>query len=108
MNVKLPKKVKVSGFTLDVGTKPVADPGDHGGVDFNSGTVYINPSIGAQQQRSVFVHEILHCLLRYSGAKYSVGMNDLQEETMVRVLEPIIFNFLKDNPQVIKYITEKV
>ena len=108
MNVKLPKKVKISGFTLDVSRKPTGDPGDYGGAHLGDCVVYVNPKTSEQQQRSTLLHEALHCMLVYSGAKHAIGMNDIQEETIVRILEPVLFNFLKDNPQVIKYITEKV
>ena len=104
--MKIPSKIKIAGIDFTVGTKPIGDPNDYGGLRCSENYVYINPGSCSVQRKLSIVHEVLHIFCMYTGAKHVLDLSEVQEEALVRMFEPFLYSFIKDNPKLIKAIME--
>lgn len=105
--MKCPSKIKVCNSTITTGTKPVNDPDNAGGLYLSENYLFYNLKQCKEQQRLSVLHELLHAIINYSGLYTIMNLNQQQEETIVRVLEPALYGLLRDNPQLVKFLTEK-
>lgn len=64
--------------------------------------ITIADGIPKERQQAVVIHECLHALLELSG----IAVDGDQEETFITKMSPIILMWMKDNPKLIKYLTE--
>lgn len=64
--------------------------------------IVINPDMADSMLRETVLHEILHAVI------YATGLGDRftekQEEHLVRALSPALFQFILDNPTVVRYL----
>ena len=104
--MKIPSKLKIAGIDFTVGTKPISDPDNHGGLDIRKNYIYINPDACSVQRKLSLLHEVLHIFCVYTGAIHVLQIDDTREEALVRMFEPFLYSFIKDNPKLIKAIME--
>lgn len=104
--MKLPSKCKIGGVSFTIGNEHVSDPDNYGGLNLHTNYIFVNPKMGKEQQRLSLVHELLHVLVNYSGAKSVAKLTAEQEEILVTVMEPMLLSLLRDNPQIIKFLQE--
>lgn len=76
---------------------------DEGFVDKEKGLIGIGMQESEDTMRSTLLHEILHALIKtYNILGYEVAEGD--EENIVRRLEAPLFEVMKKNPHIIKYL----
>jgi len=99
--MKLPKKVRVGGHDIDVAAV-VMDKGGWGEYRPADGVIELNAEASPSQQATTLVHEILHVCFQEVGL--NLHFKPTQEEQIVRSLEPLLYQVIRDNPAVIKFI----
>lgn len=62
---------------------------------FDDCRIYLAREQSAQAFEDTLLHELLHALLRVSGAAHKIG-NENDEEDVVRDLTPVLHRLLKD------------
>lgn len=81
----------------------------NGLCDFDTGRIWIDRDQTPLMEKDTVLHEILHALLDQTGAKRrfkEVG-SDFEEE-LVSELTPRLLQVLRDNPVIVRYLTEAV
>lgn len=83
--------------------------GDYGSMEGMLTTIFLNPDQTPDQMRQTFWHEVLHALTETvmgSPSWENIGENSSErEETIVRVFESPTLLVLRDNPELVKYLT---
>ena len=74
-----------------------------GACDEASLTIAVSPGQAEDYGRSTLLHEILHACVRAS----SPDIDDEQEEKMVSALTGPLLGALRDNPELIEYLTSE-
>jgi len=74
---------------------------DHGGCDFNTVTISVQERLRKSKAQEVLLHECLH------AASYPT-LNDqtVSDEKFVDGLTPTLLQVLKDNPELLEYLTQ--
>ena len=57
-------------------------------------------------KRDTLLHEVLHAIIFCSGMVKTEDLSHEAEERLVRQLSPWILALLRDNPQLVSYLTE--
>jgi len=104
--LKLPKSVKVAGFTYKI--IPVASKdevenevkGACGYVDFRKQEIIICTAYSNERQLETLLHEILHTVHFHYHIESVVSDPDIEEHLTTKVSEGI-FQVFKDNPEVL-------
>ena len=65
--------------------------------------IVLQPEVADMVMRETLLHEVLHAVLYNTGI--SDRMTDKAEEHLVRALSPALFSLLRDNPDLVQYIT---
>lgn len=65
--------------------------------------IVLQPDVADMVLRETLLHEILHAVLFNTGL--SDRMTDKAEEHMVRALSPALFSLLRENPDLVRYLT---
>ena len=109
----LPKKVKVGPITYAVLTSPQdyearlrdeEEPGVlEGWSQGRRAEIGLRPEMNVQYARQVMVHELLHQVLTVNSMQISAD----DEEVVVRALEAGLLQVLRDNPALVKWLTDK-
>lgn len=76
--------------------------------DFRSGNICVDSRLAPAAQKSTLLHEVLHQVFTVSG--YHCRLDDEgsgREERIVSALENPLLAVLRDNPQLVRYLTEK-
>ena len=98
----LPSSVKIGAHTFDVDeTFPARHDGDCGAVDITSLKITVRKDIRPSIAWESFVHETLHAIRILNGTALS---DENEEERVVQADGHLIFQFMKENPQVLKEI----
>lgn len=63
-------------------------------------TIYVSSTAGEERRREVLLHEILHACIE----SHSVSHED--EEMLVTEVAPVLLDVLRQNPHLVKYLTE--
>jgi hypothetical protein len=102
--VPAPKFVKVSGHKVDIVFTDREKLKADGLLYYRDNSIHIAKEQCQSQQASALLHEVLHAVFYISGL--SSEFRSQTEEKIVRALEPFLFQLLRDNPKLIKYLTE--
>lgn len=96
--MQLPKVVRIAGHPVKVSTGPLKHMGEY---THREGKIKIADDLSTSQGAATLLHEILHSCYRtaYLGPKDA-------EETIVRNLEVLLYQVIRDNPKLIKFIQE--
>lgn len=65
--------------------------------------IALQPDVADMVLRETLLHEVLHAVLFNTGI--SDRMTDKAEEHLVRALSPALFSLLRDNPDLVRYLT---
>lgn len=103
----IPPHVKVGPHTYKV---EVAKPSglsheEYGCTDIGRTTISLAPGMSASMQRDTLLHEVLHAVLDATGWAHRLG--NKKEEELVRALAPALLTFLRDNREVLRWMTKK-
>ena len=105
--LKPPKKVRVGPFVYEI--TPIKEMGatdQAGGVDLSGQAIIYDPGLHSMQERDTILHELLHCIIFQTPLRKTITDQE-EEERLVWTLSPRILALLRDNPQFVKYLTEK-
>jgi hypothetical protein len=103
-----PKVVRIAPYNWDVAWSRNTVLHFHpeedacGACDAASLTIAIDPGDAEDYNRATLLHEILHACLRSSDP----AVDDEQEEMVVAAITGPLLSALKDNPELIEYLTE--
>lgn len=76
-----------------------------GGTSFANSEAWIKSDMSFHQQMETYLHEALHTMIQLGGLEVYLGH---QDEPFVNAFAPQLLHFLRDNPKVIEYLTQKV
>ena len=65
--------------------------------------IVLQPDVADTVLRETMLHEVLHAVLFNTGL--SDRMTDKAEEHLVRALSPALFALLRENPDLVRYLT---
>lgn len=73
-----------------------------GMTKYEDSEICVNKDLGIQKQNQTIIHESLHAML------HEAGLDDYaNDEKIVLTLGNIFYQFIKDNPRVVKQLTKK-
>lgn len=86
----------------------VQDADDNWGcADHSLQKITIDSTSGPHVQRETLMHELLHCVIMWSGLAHKLSRIDPDlEEDIIQCMSPFIFNLFTDpkNASVVKYL----
>jgi len=65
--------------------------------------IVLHPDVADTVLRETLLHEVLHAVLYVTGT--SDRLSDKAEEHLIRSLSPALFALLRDNPDLVQYLT---
>lgn len=110
----LPAKVKLGTYTYSI----VTDKGAFDRIQVEerellcgrqlttTQQIHINPAMGPDCTRDTVIHECLHHFFSTSGLRGENGLEMAQEEQVVNMLGSNILAMLRDNPELVTYLTK--
>ncbi len=102
-NTKLPAEIKVASHMYKVSLKDrewYHESGKRGECDKNETKIWISEGMTVSRTVETFIHEILHAVY------YEYGIQDEdEEERIVTALATGFSQVIKDNPELLKYLT---
>jgi hypothetical protein len=111
--MKYPKEVKFkfSGFDWSIKFIDLATE-DFGETQLDKKQVVIYYKGHAHQEvTETLIHELMHVLM-YDAAdsifQFDAESNHKKEENAIRLISPRLFSLLRDNPKLMKFITEMI
>lgn len=98
----IPSHVDMFGFTFRIDQSKDAIDRLHDNLHIGENRtvrhiIVIDPGIPLDRQWSVLLHEVIHFGIRNTGALRFLGLNDVQEESLVEGMEFFLFYFLRSN-----------
>ena len=101
-----PSKVQVgtSVYTLALVDADRLDSSRYAECDTLTEEIFINKAQGLGQMQDSVLHEVLHGVFNRAG----IRIGSVKEERSIAQLVPWLLLMLQDNPQLVKYLTEKV
>ena len=104
--MKAPKKIKIGGHSVDVAYFTSDDPGkEFGHYRMSDNRIGILTGLHFDQERSTVLHEVLHGICATYGCRPLLTRE--LEEKVILIFEAGLFQVLRDNPKLIKYLMEK-
>jgi hypothetical protein len=109
----MPKQIKVGSQIFKVVTR---DPANDGMLQEAVGyslddqnLIVISNKLGESKKRQTLMHEILHCLkFAFYAGHYPLTKDlDTWEHFFIHLYEEPLVMVLRDNPALVKYLTEK-
>lgn len=61
--------------------------------------------LGPERERETLLHECLHGLLGKMG--YTLERSDDEEEALVKRLSPLLLDFIRSNPRLVAYLSQR-
>lgn len=89
---------------MDISITQTAPRGTLGDWDHKTNTIRVKRRMKPQIKASTLLHESLHAMFEISGL--SDKMKAELEEEIIRQIESHLYQFIKDNPEVVRYIQE--
>lgn len=109
--MKLPSKVKINTYTytLKEENDPRFDDGADawGYCDYDNQEIVIKKNATKERKRNIVLHEIMHAVFESVHASPRSMRADEIEEYYVVHSAPILVDVLRDNPNLVKYLTHK-
>jgi Zn-dependent peptidase ImmA (M78 family) len=87
--------VRLLGQDIDV--EYVKGLEDYGNFEQKNATIFIDSELTLQPMQDTLLHEIMHAILQ---------AYEKDTEVLVRILTPALLGLLKDNPHLIKFLTQ--
>lgn len=100
-----PKKVKVGPFWFDIIYADLASINRSDSVGytlFEKKEIYIDKNYHEDLQAETLMHELLHVIHIVAGIK-----REDDEEQVVRMASPLMYGILKENPSLVKFLTDE-
>lgn len=104
MAKKRPSKLRVGCFDYDLLWQKCADKANIGLCEPDALKITIDPSCPCMVQINVLVHEMLHAGSNFIGLTASAEL----EESIVTRMSGIVVSMLRDNPDIVEFITKKL
>lgn len=109
-SIRPPKRFRVLGqiHTMRFVAMPPDGwrPTSVGGSELNEQAIWVRDDLSTHQQIETYLHEVLHSILYLGGIRQH--MPDEDDEALVNALSPQLLHFLRDNPRVVAYLTQKM
>lgn len=81
----------------------------YGTYDERDHTITLDGGLAHERARDTFMHECLHAMLSFANLDgLVVKGGDGLDEHLVKVLAPIMIDFLRSNPQAVGYLRESL
>lgn len=102
--MKMPNQVKVGGHQISIKIAPRSDI--KGSADYRCYTkaIRVADDMAPSEVGTSVVHEILHAMWHSSGLYQSYKPKT--EEDIVKTLEPWLYQVMRDNPKLVRWIME--
>ncbi len=100
MKIKFPKTVRILSRTYEIGHVDKDGRNSLAYVNLREQYIFISQDMTKEEQLSSLLHEVLHIVYNVSGFDHISGPKD--EESLVRLFEPGLFSFMKDNPKILR------
>ena len=71
-------------------------------IDYENLTIQIRNEGNLQRKKQTILHELFHGIIN----EYNIDISDVNEEYLVESLGTAMYQIIKDNEQLIKYIRE--
>ena len=99
----MPASVKVGPHVYTVLRKPKsAMPKDLGSCDSTTLQIWVRQRLKRTKAAEILIHECLHASLH----SVSNGGSQNDEESFVEALSPVLLLVLKENPELVEYLTK--
>lgn len=99
----IPKEIKVGSHIYTVIRLSGKEMGDDLGLcDFNENGIAIRKRLNLNKCQEILLHEILHTCTYPSLVSKTVD-----DETFVDTVAPLLLQVIKDNPELIKFLTQE-
>ena len=109
----MPKEIKVGSQIFKVVSRDPANDGMlHEAVGYSlddENLIVLSSRLGESKKRQTLMHEVLHCLkfAFYAGHHPLTKDLDTWEHFFIHLYEEPLVMVLRDNPELVKYLTEK-
>lgn len=80
-----------------------------GANNLDAGQVFVVEGLGPTQEQATVLHEVMHSIMYWHHLR--VYLKDTSEETdeaFVHALAPALLAFLRDNPRLVTYLTQRL
>lgn len=106
MAVARPEKLKLGNhdYTIEWGYIPFDCEFLYGRTNPRLTLMEINDGVAKSQQRDTLLHEILHAVITETHLTFDGNA----EEEIIRVVTPLLLGVLRENPGVVKWLSEGV
>jgi len=109
---KLPKSIKINNLEWEIKyismkeMNKISDTNPMGLTQFGTTTIYILNEMSYSHKRNTLMHEVLHaCIYIGEGViRPNTKDNDAWEHYFINSLEYTLPEFIKNNPDVVKFI----
>lgn len=112
-----PRSFKVLGQRYNVEVVKPSDPpivvnghtgyvGSHHRTSLDVQVLAVGPEFAPHQQIEAFLHEAIHAVMSHGRFVHYLSGDD--DEPFVDAFTPQLLDFLRSNPSVVAYLTEKV
>lgn len=99
--VQMPQTVKIGPHVYSIVRKSKSELSDHGECDYNTLQISIRKRLRLSKTQEVLLHELLH------GCGYpNLTAGTFEEEKFVDGISPNLLQVLKDNPDLLAYLTQ--
>jgi hypothetical protein len=107
----IPSNVKIGAADYSVTTDPMVALGGnegtrawlYGSTDHVTLRIMVNPATASGQQQDTLLHEALHGVVAVFNLM--PDWNREQEETFVSRFTPLLLLLLRDNPELVRFVT---
>jgi hypothetical protein len=99
--MRLPKQVKVGGHSIKIEPSTFDEIKGYAAYSRANNWIKVAKDVDQDQMSSSLLHEVLHAAIAEGGLSEVLGRS---EEKVVMALELVLFQVLKDNPKVVKFI----
>ncbi len=108
--MKLPRVIYIGPFVYEVQCSPIstltlAAQQRIGECSYEDLAIRLAHSLAPGQTRETLLHEAMHALSNMAGLDHELG--DEAEEKVVRRLAPLLLALLRDNPKLVRFLTDE-
>lgn len=100
----MPPTIRVGAYLYRVEQLDIGDSGHDGLQNDSTLRIVVNTDLAPLYERGVLLHEVVHACLSH-GAQF---LDHDQGEMVAAALESALLGVLRDNPELVKYLTEEV
>jgi hypothetical protein len=104
----IPGAVKVGQSIYTVHRKRTLDSDDKLGLtQARKSRILISKDQSTSAARDTLLHEVLHAVCWESGLCHVLGIEDVDEERMIRILTPALLGVIRDNTDLMDYLNSE-